>query len=296
MKKILLLIAISIASASLAIAQETFKNLAVGLEVGSTGFGFELSMPVVDDHLIVKAGYNFAPIPNIKGANIETAGLNNSVAKLNQIAGLIDKSINTKFSPNPINVNAHFDCVKLLLEYYPFESSSFHLILGAFFGTSNNLATFNVSANAQTWKEFNSIKSEIEAVKEAGKKLADAVPEKHKEQLPDFVIGNPAVTIGGRTFEFRDKGNTGTIPGSFKANVVRPYFGLGFGRSVPRTNFGFQIDFGAWYHGKLSVASSNEVKSSNTAYTLTNDTTIWDKVSKFQFLPQLALRLTYKLF
>jgi hypothetical protein len=46
-----------------------------------------------------------------------------------------------------------------------------------------------------------------------------------------------------------DSGAEGKVEASLKVNSVKPYLGLGFGRSVPHSNVGFKCELGAMYQG-----------------------------------------------
>ena len=68
MKRLFTTAALSAMAASCAFAQsynnmEAFRNVGVGIEAGLMGAGFEVSMPVVTDHLVLVLGYN---LPNFK--------------------------------------------------------------------------------------------------------------------------------------------------------------------------------------------------------------------------------------
>ena len=74
---------------------------------------------------------------------------------------------------------------------------------------------------------------------------------------------------------------------------LRPYFGIGFGRSVPRKRVGFQFDVGVWYHGTPELSSSYETAYDPDADALFADISLLDRLVLY---PQVTLRLTYKIF
>ncbi|KAA6317858.1 hypothetical protein EZS27_032053 [termite gut metagenome] len=68
------------------------------------------------------------------------------------------------------------------------------------------------------------------------------------------VSGTPGVgeivEIGDITI---DPGIEGNVEAALKVNSVKPYLGLGFGRSVPRSRVGFKCELGAIYQGSPQI-------------------------------------------
>ena len=79
---------------------------------------------------------------------------------------------------------------------------------------------------------------------------------------------------------------------------LRPYFGLGFGRSMPKGHLGFQLDLGVWYHGSPAIESGQKVAFDPEAADLTAGIPLLEKYSLGQAIlyPSLSLRLIYKIF
>jgi hypothetical protein len=50
-----------------------------------------------------------------------------------------------------------------------------------------------------------------------------------------------------------DPGVEGKVEASLKVNSVKPYVGIGFGRSVPRSHVGFKCELGAMYQGTPQI-------------------------------------------
>jgi hypothetical protein len=68
------------------------------------------------------------------------------------------------------------------------------------------------------------------------------------------VSGTPGageiVQVGDITI---DPGAEGKVEASLKVNSVKPYVGLGFGRSVPRSHVGFKCELGVMYQGTPQI-------------------------------------------
>jgi hypothetical protein len=77
------------------------------------------------------------------------------------------------------------------------------------------------------------------------------------------VSGTPGegekIEIGDITI---DPGEGGKVKAALKVNTVKPYLGLGFGRSVPRSRVGFKCELGAIYQGtpQIEVVTGDLVK------------------------------------
>ena len=81
---------------------------------------------------------------------------------------------------------------------------------------------------------------------------------------------------------------------------MKPYLGLGWGRSIPKTAVSFQFEFGVWYHGKPKLVideSTPRYNGNNIDADVTKDVDdIMDKVEKIPVYPQISFRLTGHLF
>jgi hypothetical protein len=108
------------------------------------------------------------------------------------------------------------------------------------------------------------------------------------------VSGKPGageiIKIGDITI---DPGAEGKVEASLKVNPVKPYLGLGFGRSVPRSNVGFKCELGAIYQGTPHIkAVTGKLVEGQTDETL-ND---FNKFLKdFTVYPVLKLQVIFAL-
>lgn len=73
---------------------------------------------------------------------------------------------------------------------------------------------------------------------------------------------------------------------------IAPYLGLGFGRAVPKKNFGFGIDVGGYFAGKPDVTFQASGLLSPTEAAEKQDFTDW--MQKYAFLPNFMLHFNYK--
>lgn len=269
-------------------AQQAFENLSLGIELGTVGVGVELAVPVVTDHLVVKAGFNapslsypFSATLSSDGANAMIDGMNARLESLGLPERIPSGLPEAELSLRP---TLNLSTVKLMLEYYPFRGSSFHLTAGAYVGMGDNFLSFAVSTDRTFWAGYSAVADRISSV---NGKYADMPGYVPLEQ--DFLRFN----AGDRTFMIRDKDGTGYSEAALSVAKVRPYFGIGFGRSVPRKRVGFQFDIGVWYHGVPDLSSSYETAYDPETDILFADISVLDRLVLY---PQVTLRLTYKIF
>lgn len=291
MKKHLFLISSFLIIAQSVNAQESFKHLSLGLDVATTGIGLEIAVPVVTDHLVFAAGYNFANCSlNSTGNVIEMSDISNHVNqyvnKANNYLAMIPgetRQLTRLPSSTDMDVNAklRMETFKAIFEYYPAKKSSFHINAGIYIGGRNliNADTFL----PEYWNIYNTDMAIARQVASEDPEYSSAVG-----QIPAL-----KATVNNRTFEIKD----GTLNLGLDVATVRPYFGVGFGRSFPKTHFGFQFDFGAIYTGKFKMVSANEV-GGTSGIVITDDDVqeVIDTIEKICIYPQMSFRLIYKIF
>lgn len=274
-------------------SQEAFKHLSIGVEAATTGIGLELALPIVSDHLVLAAGYNFGNFSaNLKGNN--TVNLNDFSGEINTyvndannfLSMIPEESERLVTMPASSKINGsgsvRISSFKAVLEYYPAKKSNFHINAGVFIG---NADVISLDGNCPDYWNAYSTNVTIST------KMASKYPEfaEHMGKIPE-----PKASINGTTYQIKEPGD---INIALKAAKVRPYLGLGFGRSVPNSHLGFQFDLGAIYTGKIGISSTNEVGKSST---ITNNNkalqTIADLAEKICVYPQLSFRLIYRIF
>lgn len=291
MKKLFLIASALLIFAQAANAQESFKHLSLGLDVATTGIGLQVAVPVVTDHLVLTAGYNYANFSTKQKNNVlemtdVSSTINQYVNKANTYLGQIPGETR-RLDQVPNSANTNWDAklkmgtFKAILEYYPTKKSSFHINAGIYVG-GNNI----INANASMPEYWNTYNKDVTVAKN----VAADHPEYSSVigQIPEL-----KATINNRTFEIKD----GTLNLGLNEAKVRPYLGFGFGRSFPKSHFGFQFDCGAMYTGKLKIVSTNEV--GGTSSIIINDEDIKkviNTIEKICIYPQMSFRLIYKIF
>lgn len=181
-----------------------FNHLSVGITAGTPGFGVDVAMPVCD-YVQVRAG--FATFPNIK---------------FNTDLDISSYSVSGYNFPQTVEIEAKtsFTNGKLLVDVYPFKSSSFHVTAGAYFGSSGIAKAYN--------KEDGLLKD-----------LADYNSMVPESERIGYALGDYLLTPD----------ENGNVNAEIKTASFKPYLGLGFGRAVPRSRVGFMFEVGCMFWG-----------------------------------------------
>lgn len=119
----------------------------------------------------------------------------------------------------------------------------------------------------------------------------------HSSDLQNFIASNPQykdliyAQIDKYQVKFDDNGD---VNGEIKVNSFCPYFGIGYGRLVPKHRLGFRAELGLQVHGKLKVyQGGSEVNTDDLADV---DDDISNIIDKFKVYPVLKLSLTGRIF
>lgn len=235
-------------------AQETetvkpFRNLSIGVEAGTTGFGIELATKL-HKNFQLRAGFTTLPISYNSTFDIETGGMSSDYDRYDFDSYMtkypaLKQYLDAQGLPSSdadldkeVDLKAKLGMThgKILVDYYPWSrKSSFHITAGAYFGGSKLVKvdgylpqnTIDVMNAANDWLEKNG----------------------HTDRI------STTVNIGDKDVDVNDL--NGKVDAYIKTNGFKPYLGIGFGRAVPRNRIGVQFDFGVMFHGKPKIASSN---------------------------------------
>ncbi|MCQ2131065.1 MAG: hypothetical protein MJY94_06735 [Bacteroidales bacterium] len=289
MKKIIVSLMVLAAAVS-ANAQEAFKHVAAGLQVGTTGAGVQVAVPVVTDHVTLKLGYNFPAVNYTVNTSMDiselTSTINNVNAEISKVGGA--DRINTTFNKNvdleaPIKLD--MGALKAMCEYYPSANSSFHFVLGAVIGTGDFISA-DLYTDASFWSSYKGLQSEVNALNAKYQELANY-------GYTSYTVDELKANLDGKTYAVKEKDGRGHIDASVNVLKARPYFGIGIGRSVPKHRVSAQFDLGAWYHGAPELASNSTVAYDASAKTIDFDLS---KIKNVKFFPQVSAGIVVLLF
>lgn len=304
MKKLFIL-ALTLTLGVSAFAQGAFSHMSLGLEVGTTGAGVQLTVPIVSNHLNLSLGYNYLGFPyntttsyNTSDLANEVSNLNSEIASANQKLAPYNEHINTTFQTQfaqrtnlDVAARAKMSTVKALFEIYPSAKSGFHITAGAYIGISPNLIDVDVTVEDSFWRNVDSFERELNSLRSEVNALQAKYPEQvHDVEIPS-VPSELKVTMGNNTYKVN---RGGKLHAGMKVMQVRPYLGLGIGKSIPDGHWAFVGELGAWYHGKPKLTSDNQVAYDPSAPKVNFN--IADKIEKFPVWPVLTFKVLYKIF
>lgn len=288
MKRFIFTLAAFAAVSSAAFSQEAFKHLSAGIEIGTTGAGVEVAVPLVTNHIVLKAGYNFPSFSPSFNESFDSSPLQDYIDEANssfERAGLSTR-ISSEMDSYDVNFKpaVKFGAAKLMLELYPSARSGFHFTLGAYYGMADDFISVDAVVKESEWETYNDILDEIDRYNQEYAGVSGYTP---------VVVKNLDFSLGKRTFRVLEKNGVGGASFNLAVNRLRPYAGIGFGKSIPDGHLGFQFDLGVWYHGVPSLSSPNEVAYDPEAESFIDDISIIDKAVIY---PQMSIRLIYKIF
>ncbi len=119
------------------------------------------------------------------------------------------------------------------------------------------------------------------------------------QKLTDQDLLDAGWPYGWPTLELDKHGITiddGEINGTLQlGNVFKPYFGIGLGRSLPKSRIGFMFELGAIYQGDYIIKQGgkkvNLLDQANESFADISDYTKY-----FRWWPMLNFQLTYRIF
>lgn len=232
--------------------QDCFNHMTVGLNVGSTGIGVDLATPICD-YVDVRAGVTVVPgIYYKKDINLgASANYNTNMQPF--LDNKYGKSVKTIFNvPEQVDMKGQSAMVNgsFLFDIYPFPTCKFRATVGLFVGSSH-VVDINNSQAGSLINAYN-----------ANQQIAlynDPANAKYRvsgvDQMKYFGIN---INDG-----FLTPDENGNIDGYIKTNVVRPYVGVGYGRSVLKDKkIDFNVDAGVLLWGSPKVYShGKEIKA-----------------------------------
>ena len=274
MKKVLsILLMCVLASTASAQKQDMFNHLSAGVTVGTPGWGIDLATPVCN-YVTFRTGFTMLPkfkystdlsIDNISSKERQDIQLSNDVQY-----------------PTNVDVEGkiNFFNWKFLFDIYPFQTSSFHVTVGAYLGSKNVVDVYNTQDGV------------LSGINDAN----DAIDRYNSGQttgaVPDKQIKNIGLELGDYLLTPDENGNA---QAEIRVSSFKPYVGLGFGRAVPKKHkFNVQGELGVMFWGTPKLYSQNrEITKDNIGG---DGGDFLETMSKITVYPVLNIRFTYRLF
>lgn len=267
MKKTILLALVALTCGMKSSAQSDlniFNHLAVGVNAGTTGIGFDVAMPACQ-FVQVRAGMDVMPKFKV-----------NTHLNLNasQYLNVLDQTKYTNLDRIDVQGKPNLVNGKILIDVLPFVVNGFRVTVGAYFGAGDVVSVYNREDGA------------LDAINQANSEI-----ERYNNRYPS----TPQKLIG---LELGDYLLTPDAQGNVKAHIntksFRPYVGIGYGRAVPHHRVGCSVDLGCMFWGKPTVDCNGvELTSENLG---SNGGDIIKTISKIKVYPCLTVRLCGKIF
>lgn len=263
MKKNYLSLIVALIIATIASAQtdpRLFNHLSVGLNVGTTGIGADVAMPVTR-FLDIEAGVCI--MPKIKY---------NTELHFNVPLDNINNILPTPININNVPIQGKLNMLngKVLINFYPIPVSSFHITAGAYFG------------GGEVAEVYNTIDGQLTPVNQANEFI-----RKNNSQYDEI-----GLKLGDYLLTPDAEGN---VKATLKTNGFKPYVGIGFGRAVPKKRIGFKFDLGAMFWGAPDVIDHNGVSLTKQDWD-GKDGGAFKVISKIKVYPVLNFRLCGRIF
>ncbi|MCC8089482.1 MAG: hypothetical protein LIO79_09535 [Rikenellaceae bacterium] len=253
-----------------------FEHLSVGLEVGTTGGGLEISTSI-NSFINLRTG--FSTLPFSYNANFDVDYDDGVIREFQRDYGSELAANNIDIS-HLYGVQARLKAKtglyngKLLVDIHPFRSSSFHVTAGLYVG-KKRLVTVDGNLPEETWRTTTEVN--------------DLIRRNPSWGLSTVETG---VVIGDNTIMPDENGH---VDAGIRMNSVKPYLGIDFGRSIPNRPWGFQFDLGCMFHGKPKIVS----KTSGVTDVLNSEldsSGFVDVMNKIKVYPVMSFKVTRKIF
>ncbi|MBO7051121.1 MAG: hypothetical protein J6W24_00410 [Prevotella sp.] len=242
-----------------------FNHLGAGLEVGTTGIGFEVAAPITD-YVQVRAGMAIMPSFKVKDIKVNVNVDDRQWSELQTVTGYQgDRPTNVKLDTKVTKAD-----FKLLFDVFPFRKSSFHVTAGFYAGKSQLLDVYTTN-NADAFQAITEYNEMVDATDQIGVQVGDYLLTPNGERVRGFV----------------------------KVKGFKPYVGFGFGRAIPKkTRLAFAFDLGVqfWSTPKFFI-EQQQGQVEVTKQDVGNDDGGFVKtMSKITVYPCLNFRLTGRIF
>ena len=263
---------------------EAFRHFSVGAEIGLHGFGVELAMPV-QKHLVLKAGYNWAPAGDLLRTDLvlDTEELRKAQEDYTTLTA---HEFEHKFGDEAIidaGLGLNLSNIKAMINWYPFAMGRFYVAGGIYYTPSSKKDTPFLSVSGTTTENDWAALLELNELEQTYNPTA---PEREL-----------ALKIGEESYPVIEKDGCGYMQADFRIDPLKYYLGIGLGRCVPNGRVGLQLEAGAMiYHNSILYCQDKEVGSiTDAAEGLDNDAKeILEYVDKYPVYPQITLRLSFR--
>lgn len=292
-----------------------FNHLEVGLTACTTGFGFDVAMPMSESFRL-RTGFDFMlhtktnatldVLLNGESYKAEYDDKGHRTDRLGKVHELIgsftgyqmDEIIDVCMKPTMWNF-------RLLVDWFPFETKDWHFSAGVFAGPSQIALLRNTPESMNTITGlcvYNGMYNKIMADKPivtVGNQSIE-FPAELKDRVKNYgLMSIPVGTLPDGTPYSLNPGNEGLVEATVTTNWLRPYLGVGYTCALDkagRTSLAFDLGMLIW-GGKPSIKSSDGADLVNDVQDLEGKVGRWvDRYSSLPVFPVVELRISRRLF
>ena len=263
MKKIITIVAAAAMATNITCAQ----HLDLGVTLGTDGIGIDLSTPVVENWVNVRAGFTYMPRFNATmhfgfEAGDESMTQEERDEQFNKLSGMLYDMIGTKVDKEVDMVGTpKFQNFKFLVDVTPFRNKNWHITGGFYWGPSRIAYAENAVYDATSLVSTSFYNT-----------LYDRVVTSYNNLFTDFET--PYMALGGQELyadeelynkfkgygrmkvqlgEYKDTGEPCYVEpnednmmiAKVKVNNFRPYLGFGYGGRLLKNDDRYRISFDA---------------------------------------------------
>ncbi len=273
MKKLILLACMAM-SLMVMSAQDSgiLSHYSLSVGVGTTGFTADLGT-MLGNHIGLRGGIDYMPKINYNDELDLSHVFEDYHIDPNNLPGGVDISD----IPTKVDLRGTLDNFTghALLDLYPSSTGDFHFTVGAYYADKERVIyACNKEEGALIMvSDFN-----------ARRGIFAVVPDSY---------GLVTARMGKYDLMPDDNGNANAY---VKVNRIRPYAGIGFGRTVPSSHLDCQFDLGAYFWGTPKVHDGVSGQQLSAEDAEGEDHGIIKVINKISVFPVLTLRISGRLF
>lgn len=234
---------------------QQFDKLGLGLGFSTLGARLEAAMPI-NGNFNLRGGVSLLPFSKDLSFSISAK----------KYEDYIDYDPDLNVDGKISMFHAH-----VLSDYLPMKNGIFHFTAGFFLGSSK-LDVNGILVNPKNQRPT------VSDLRDAGY-VGEEIPEITFEE--DYIL---------------QPDNDGSIAGTLKlGGFIKPYLGLGLGRTIPKSKFGVKLELGMLYQGVPDISSPNLKKGNLNDY-IDNDEDLKKYKPYFSWYPMLNFQLVYRIY
>lgn len=183
--------------------------------------------------------------------------------------GITDDNLSTLLGYEPdykMKAKLNFFSGHVLVDIHPLRSGIFHFTTGFYIG-NNKLKANGRLVDPSTGED-------------------SQLPPGHSWDEIELELDKHGISI-----------DEGHINGSIElGNVIKPYFGIGLGRSVPKSRLGFMFELGVLYQGDWKIKQNGKKVESLEVGDNSFGDGVEDARKWLRWWPMVGFQLTYRIF